>query len=174
MERIKPLHAQCFFSVSRRGEFHQFLTYDYMDPDGYYAELVHAAEEQYEEEMSRLIANMQSFLDSEVVKVNGRRVRPRVLSISMEHRGVREVPCITWLIWFKGRAKGGVNVFENFSEQEVAEYDFEVAWLFPWRSKVLEVQVPTDYEVVGGRALFIWARKGDRVGGYEKIVFELK
>lgn len=145
-----------------------------MDPDGYYAELVHAAEEKYEEEMLKLIVNMQSALDSEVVKVNGKRVRPKVLSISMEHRGMREVPCITWVIWFKGRTKAGVNVFESLSEQEVAEYDFEVAWLFPWRSKVLEVQVLTDYEVVGDRTLFIWARKGDRVGGYERIVFELK
>jgi len=174
LKSIKPLHAQCFFSVSRRGEFHQFLTYDYYDPRNYYAKLVYADEKKYLREMLRLMYGMQELLDTEVVKINGVRVRPRVLSVDMEHRGLREVPYITWLIWFKGRIKRGVNVFENVSEEEVAEYDYEVVWLFPKGAKVLEVHVPTDYEIVGDRALFIWARKGDKVGGLEKIVFEVR
>ena len=99
MRKLKPLHAQCFFSVSRKGEFHQFLIYDYYDPHGYYAKLVYADEKKYLKEMLRLMYGMQKLLDAEIVKINGERVKPRVLSVNMEHRGLREVPYITCLLY---------------------------------------------------------------------------
>ncbi len=174
MPRIEPVHAQGFFVVTRRGDVHQIVVYDYYDPEGYYAKLIHRPRE-YEEEMNRLAANMQEFLDSEEVVINGERVYPKVVAVSLEHRGFEDSPYITFIIHFKGRLRRGLNTYENKYEEGVAEYDYEAYWIFPPRTRIVEVDVRSEYEVLGsGNILLLWARRGDKVGGYEKIVFELR
>ena len=172
MVEIEPLHAHCFFSVSKKGEFHQYLVYDYYDEEGCYAELLHKPRE-YRREMAKLAQNMQEELDKEIVKVNGERVYPRVMAIAMEHRGSRQLPYIAWIIKFKGKLKKGINIFENLSEEEIAQYDYEVVWCFPLRTKIINVEVKGECEVLNGPTIMIWARKGMKVGGLERIVFKL-
>ena len=172
MPRVEPLHAQCIFTVSRRGEFHQHLIYDYYDEEGYYARLLHKPR-QYKEEMLRLAAAMQEELNQETVRINGVLAYPKVLAVSMEHRGSKQLPYIIWIIKFKGPLKRGVNIFENISEEEIAEYDYEVIWSFPTKTKILDVEVRGEHEILQGPTLMIWARKGTRVGGLERITFKL-
>jgi len=167
---IVPIHGQGFFTVSRRGEFYQIVRYDYYDPEGYYVKVLKSPT-LYNEEISKLASNMQSFIDSEKVIVNGLQVKPKVLMVNIEHSGFEEYPHITFLIYFKGKLTNGINVFENVYEECVAEYDYEVYWVFPPRTKILEVEVSGDFDVVGN-ILYIWARRGDRIKGYEKIVFQ--
>ena len=170
MNSPTPVFGQGIFTVSRAGEFFQVVRYDYYDPDGYYSKVMRSPV-LYGEEVSRLYYNMQSLLDSEVVKVNGLKVRPRVRAVNIELSGFEEFPHITFLIYFRGRLRRGENVFENWYDEEDAEYDYEVYWFFPPRTRILEVIVSGDYDVVGS-LLYIWARKGDRIKGYERIVFE--
>jgi hypothetical protein len=172
-ESLQPIHAQGFFSVSPSGFIHQIIVYDYYDPEEYYAKLIHRPLE-YEEEMERLRAAMQEALDEEEVIVNGVRVYPEVQAVSLEHRMDPRLPYITFLITFSAPLRRGINVYENRYEEEVIEYDYEVFWLFPPGAKVREVVTRTEYEVLGdGNILLLWARKGDRSGSYEKIVFEI-
>ncbi len=168
----EPVHAVGFFSVSRGGVVHQVVVYDYFDPDYYFLNLVHRPLD-YEREVSRLAYNMQSFLDREEVLVNGRRVRPVVKTVSIDHRGFAEFAYVSFIIYFRGRFTRGLNSYENRYEPGVAEYDYEVYWMFPPRSRIVEVDISADYEVLGDdNILLFWVRKGDRISGYEKIVFE--
>ena len=172
-DTVRPIHAQGFFSVSPSGFIHQVIVYDYWDPDEYYAKLIHRPAE-YEEEMERLRAAMQEALDSEEVVVNGVRVKPEVQAVSLEHRMDPRLPYITFLITFEAPLRRGENVYENRYEEEVVEYDYEVFWLFPPRTRIVEVVTRTEYDVLGdGNILLLWARKGDRSGTYERIVFEI-
>lgn len=171
-KEVIPTSASCYFSVSRNGEFNQFLIYDYYDPRGYYAKLLNKPR-RCREELRILCDNMQSFLDQEEVKVNGLRVYPQVVTAYLSHRGFMDSPYITWVITFKGKLKKGLNVFENTTEREVAEYDFEIVWQFPKRSRIVNVKVSTGSQVIGRSTLYVWARRGETVGGYEKIEFTL-
>ncbi len=171
--KVEPIHAQGFFIVSRRGDINQIIIYDYYDPEYYYLKLLHRPMD-YVEEMNRLAANMQYYLDEEEVLINGEKVRPIVKSVSIEHRGFAEIAYITFIIYFKGKFRKGVNTYENKYEAEVAEYDYEVYWIFPPRSKIVEVEVAAEYEVLGdGNILLFWVRKGDKLSGYEKIAFTI-
>ncbi len=171
-EEVVPTSASCFFSVSRSGEFHQFLVYDYYDPRGYYAKLLDKPKK-CKGELRRLCANMQSFLDQEEVKVNGLRVYPKVVTAYIGHRGFMDSTYIAWAITFRGPLRRGLNVFENTSERERAEYDFEILWQFPRRSEVVGFQISTEAQVVGRNTLYVTARRGEVVGGYERIEFVL-
>ncbi len=174
-EGVVPIHAQGFFSVPpRRGYVYEVLVFDYYDPEEYYAGLVHRPLD-YEEEMARLASNMQGFLDSEVIEINGRRMRPRVRSVGLEFRGDPSSPYLTFIIYFPAPLRRGVNTYLNLYGEEEAEYDYEVYWMLPPRSRFLEVEVASEYEVLGGgNILLFWARRGDRLPGREKIVFELR
>ncbi len=171
-KEIIPVSASCYFSVSRSGEFHQFLIYDYYDPEGYYAKLL-SKPRKCRDEIRRLCLNMQSFLDQEEVKVNGVRVYPKVVTAYLSHRGFMDSPYIAWVITFKGKLRRGLNVFENMTEREEAEYDFEIAWQFPKKSRIVKVQISTESQVVGRNTLIVWARRGEIVGGYERIEFTM-
>ena len=171
MEKILPLHANSFFIVSGDGSFNQILSYDYYDPKGYYDRLTHRPID-FEKEINKLWSNMQDFLDEETIKINDTAVRPLVRYVDIGHRGSETTPFITWIIFFRGRFKRDENSFESWTEKERATYDFEVYWSFPPGTTILEINSPMDYEPQGN-LLVLWARKGDQVGGYEKIVFRL-
>lgn len=172
MDEVIPTSASCYFSVSRTGEFHQFLVYDYYDPKGYYAKLL-SRPKKCREELRRLCSSMQYFLDQEEVRVNGARAYPKVVTAYLSHRGFMDSPYVAWIITFKGGLRKGLNVFENTTEREVAEYDFEIIWQFPVRSKIVRADISTESQVIAGRTLYVWARKGEVVGGYERIEFAL-
>ena len=67
-------------------------------------------------------------------------------------------------------------MYENTYESVVAEYDYTAYWFFPPGSKVIEVVTSSRYDVFGStnNILVLWARMGEEIKGYEKIVFELK
>ncbi len=173
-EEIIPIHAQGFFSVPpRRGYIYEVLVFDYYDPGEYYAGLIHRPLD-YESEMARLASAMQGFLDSETIEINDRRVKARVEALSLEFRGDPAYPYLTFIIYFPAILRRGLNTYVNMYEEEKAEYDYEVYWMLPPRSRFIEVEVASEYEVLGGgNILLFWARRGDRLPGREKISFEL-
>lgn len=170
-ENVTPLYAHAFFSVSRSGEFHQLLTYDYYDPDEYYLSLEYNPEE-YDMEIQKLWLNMQDFLEEEVNLVNGKKVYPKVIYTDIQFRGSETMPFILWIISFKGEFKKGENVYQTVTEEEVLEYDCDAIWVFPEDCRILSVTTPMDYEIMNN-ILLLWARKGDKIGGQEEIRFKL-
>ncbi|MEM3587239.1 MAG: hypothetical protein QXO71_07970 [Candidatus Jordarchaeaceae archaeon] len=171
-DNVVPIFAHTFFSVSRDGEVHQFLIYDYYDPDEYYLNLESNPDE-YEREIEKLWLNMQSFLEEETNKVNGKTVYPKVIYTDIQFRGSEDTPFILWVISFKGDFKKGENVYLTITEEEVLEYDCDAIWLFPEDCEILSVTTPMDYEIINN-ILLLWARKGDKIGGHEEIRFKFK
>jgi len=173
MEEVKPVHGHAFFTLGMGDVFSQILVFDYYDPGRYYYRLLKDGDG-YRGEMDRLLENMNALLSEEVILINGERVSAEALTINLDFRGMAESPVISFYIEFRGKLlHGGRNVYECFYEEGVAEYDYEVYWFLPRGSRVIEVKTSTDYEVFGERFLVMWARRGDRYSGHERIVFTL-
>ena len=173
-KQIEPIYGQGLFFVGWN-YIAYYLVFDYHDPLGYYDAILRN-EKLFNDEIAKLWANMQSFLDEEEVIVNGVRVHPRVIMIDIGFRGSKRRPYIVFAIRFRAPIKPGRNVYENRYESEVAEYDYVAYWIFPPGSKVLEVDMGAgneEWDVVGKNIVVIYGYRGKRTGGYERIVFEV-
>ena len=171
-DNIIPIHASSFFSISRDGEFHQLLQYDYYDPDEFYFKL-ERDKKALTEEIRKLWMNMQGYLEDEVNKINGRIVYPEVKFCDIQHRGRRKNPYIIWIITFKGDFQTGINIYETKTDEEALEYDCYAMWQFPREcKKIIQVESKLYYDIFGNR-IILWGNKGMKIGGYERIQFEL-
>jgi hypothetical protein len=168
---VEPIHAHSFFSVSRTGEIHERLEYEYSDPEGYYRRIVRD-DDLFRKEITNLATNMQFFLDEERVEINGERVRSEVVYTDIFLKGRSDVISVVYLIDFAGRFQGGANSIQTWLEEEDAPYDFEIIWRFPVGTRVLLVDSLLDYEIYDG-VIVLWALEGEHVGGYERMDFEL-
>ncbi len=169
---VIPVHAYGFFTVSSNLEVNEIVVYEYADYSKYYASIVKDLD-RLNEELGRLAANMQSFLDAEEVVINGERVRPRVVGTSLGFRGDPEEPYVAFFVHFRGRPRRGLNYYENIYEEEVAEYPYEAYWVFPPEAVVESVECSGSAEIIEGRIVAIRVEEGERVVGYEKIIFRL-
>lgn len=169
---IEPVHAHGFIIVSIDGLFNQLLCFDYYDPSRYYASIL-KDRGKYEDEMDRLIDSMQYWLDKETVKVNNIVCNPKVITASLDFRGSENFPCITFFIQYKARIVPGLNVYECIYDDEEVDYDYEVYWIFPPDVEIVDVETSTEKDIVTNNLLILWARCGDRTGGYEKILFRI-
>ncbi|AEM38590.1 hypothetical protein Pyrfu_0721 [Pyrolobus fumarii 1A] len=171
-EQVRPVHAEGVFTVGYR-VITYYLLFEYYDPLGYY-DAVLRNRRLLEEEVAKLHYNMQSFIDQEEVIVNGKRVRPKVVLVDITFRGRKTSPLIVFGVRFAAPLKPGVNVYENRYESETVEYDYVAYWMFPPGTKILEVDMDgEEWEITETGVLAIYGRRGKRIGGYEKIVFEL-
>lgn len=173
-KHVEPIYAQGFFYVSLN-YISYYLVFDYHDPYGYY-DTVLRDEKLFNEEVGKLWANMQSFLDKEQVVVNNIRVRPRVSMIDIGFRGSKKRPYIVFCIRFRVPIKIGLNIYENRYEPEVVEYDYVAYWVFPPGSRIVKVDMGSgdeEWDIVGKNILAIYGFKGKKTGGYEYIEFEI-
>ena len=172
MVDLEPISALGFFAVSRRLEVKQIVVFDYIDASGEYAKLMED-EEAAQRELRTLAANMQRFLDSEEVVINGQRVRPRVVGVDVGFRGSPEDVYIVFFIRFKGKPVKGDNYYENIYEDEVAEYPIAAYWVFPPRSRVRSVEMSGEVVILRPNIVAVKIQEGERIHGYERIVFTL-
>ncbi len=169
---VIPIYAQGIFTVSKSGYINQIIVFDYYDPGGYYRKVVSDGT-LYNEEMNKLALNMQSFLNEEEVLVNNVRVRPKVRSVSLGFRGSYRYPYVLFVIGFKIPLRKGENTYVNKYEAEVAEYNYEVLWVFEEGMRVTYVNVGFEYDLMGDRILMFSVSKGMNTPGYEEIRFIL-
>jgi len=170
-DMVEPVHASSFFSVSKSGEIHEQLNFEYLDMDGYYKKVIRD-DNLLAAEVEKLAGNMQFFLDKERVEINGERVKSRVDFCDIYLKGHTDVVSVIYLIDFTGKFVEGENVIETWLEEEEAPYDFEILWRFPMGTKIIEVETTMDFDVYDD-IISLWATEGDEVGGYEKIVFKI-
>jgi len=170
--KVEPIHAHGFFWVSQEGLVNQNVIFDYFDEKEYYFSLSHKPNE-YEKEMIKLFHSMQNMLNQEKVLINDIICMPKVRTVSLDFRGSENLPTIIFFITFKGQVKNGLNVYENYYEKGIVEYDYEAYWVFPETTKILGVESSILYEIVSQNILIMKARKGDKYFGYEKIVFDM-
>ncbi|MHA2601601.1 MAG: hypothetical protein AM324_005650 [Candidatus Thorarchaeota archaeon SMTZ1-83] len=170
-DMVEPVHADSFFSVSHSGEVHERLSFEYLDPEGYYRRIIRD-DELLRKEAEKLSVNMQTFLDRERVEINGRRVRSQVDYTDIFLKGGTEVVAIVYLIDFGTEFEKERNKIETWLEEETAPYDFEIIWRFPVGTEIVEIDTQLEYEIYGD-LVTLWAYEEDDVGGYERMVFDL-
>ncbi len=171
---VRPIYAQGFFFVSYN-YIAYYIVYDYDDPLNYYHTIVQN-EKLFNEEISKIWANMQHFLDLEIVKINNVRVNPHIVMIDIGFRRSKRRPFIVFAIRFNVPIKKGRNIYENQYEPEIAEYDYVAYWIFPPGSNIIKVDMgkgEESWDIIGKNILAIYGFKGKRTGGYEYIEFEL-
>ena len=166
----QPIFASSVFTISHQCDFYQIVCYDYSDPDGIYASILQD-KAAFLDEMKLLRANMARFLDAEKVYINGERVKQKILHVDIGLRGAADIPYIQWVIFFQGKPQRGENILASDVAEEIAEYDIEVLYLFPAGTQIMAVQTPMEYEIRES-LLLVWARKGDKVGGHEEVLFQ--
>lgn len=166
---VQPLFASSIFTISPELEVYQVINYDYSDPDGVYERLL-KNENALQKEIDKIHSNMAGFLAAEKVYINEKRVEQKIIHVDIGLRGSSEIVYFQWVVYFQGSKLDEVNSLESDVEVERAEYDIEVLYLFPQNTRILDVKTPMDYEI-REPLLFVWAQKGDVVGGHEAVQF---
>jgi len=171
-EDITPVYAQGFYIVSR-GVVNMVIIFDYVDRGQYYHSLLRRGGDALAREISTVWENMQRFMDEEIVRINGERVRPVIHDVYIGLRGAPTRPYITFLGSFPAPLREGENLYENYYEEEVADYDYEAVWVFPQGVEVLEWHFGGEVETPEPNILRVRVAKGTNVGGREYIKFRL-
>ncbi|MFX1318555.1 MAG: hypothetical protein ACFE9D_03910 [Promethearchaeota archaeon] len=168
---VQPLFASSVFSISPALEVYQVIIYDYHDPEGVYERIL-KDQEALQQEVNMIQANMTEFLAAEKVFINDKRVNQKLLHVDIGLRGSPQIAYFQWIVHFQGTPRDGKNELSSDVEEELAEYDIDVLYLFPVGTRIIEVETPMEY-VIRNPFLFVWGRKGDSVGGYEAVRFML-
>ncbi len=167
---MKPRYGYGFFSVDPTGEFRQKILFFYWDPD----EELHRSTSTpsgMRQELETMRRNMQAYVDSERILVNGRVVRARVVHVGVGYLSSTKRPYVEFLITFRGDFVKGANSYENHYERERVGYDYRVVWAFPEGFKIVRAELGLPYELVDDRILVLDVRKGYEIPGYELIEF---
>lgn len=167
---VQPLFASSIFTIASNLDVYQVINYDYSDPDRVYEKILED-DAALQSEIEKIHANMAEFLAAEKVLINEERVEQDILHVDIGLRGSPELVYFQWVIKFQGTVLGEENSLASYVEEEQAEYDIEVLYLFPVETRILEVVTPMEYEIRGS-LLFVWAQKGDAVGGHEEVRFQ--
>lgn len=170
---IKPIYAEGIHVMGIDGSVWQTVIFEYLDKEGHYAELLRNRESLVRE-LRGAMENMQAFLDQEVILINGERVRARVVDVALGFRGSPRRPYLEFYIYFKGRLRPGINKYEDIYEEEEAEYDYQILWLFPGGFEIVDYEFSGEGSILGsGNILRLVVHRGLRVGSYESITFKV-
>ncbi|MCC6020859.1 MAG: hypothetical protein LM577_05775 [Thermoproteaceae archaeon] len=172
-EEVVPVYAQGFYVVNP-GVVNMIIIFDYSDRARYYYRLLREGGERLSREISTVWENMQRFMDGEVVRVNGQRVRPLIHDVYVGLRGSPTRPYIVFTGSFPAPLKDGENVYENVYEEEAAEYDYEAVWIFPQNAQIVDWHFSGAVETPEPYILRVSVKRGANVGGREYIKFVLK
>ncbi|PUA32759.1 MAG: hypothetical protein B7O98_04720 [Zestosphaera tikiterensis] len=167
---MKPIYGHGVFFVSLDGVFIQNIFFEYVDVRKEFYETIRV-DSLREEEVSNIKERMQAFLDEEIVKINGKVVKPKVMAVDVGFRTSPKRPYINFIIVFKGDFIKGLNVYENIYEPEVSEYDYTVLWIFHSGIQVVDADFGMPYERLGNNVMLLKVKKGVKTSGYERISF---
>lgn len=169
---LKPVYGQGIFYLFPNGLITYLIIFDYIDPELEYFNLLKNNEDLLDKEIASLKENMQRFLDEEKMLINGKRVKSKVREAWIEIRGDPKRPSIMFLIemYFEPSLKGRI-LYEDYYNEETAEYDYTVHWIFPVCIKVLDYNI-TGYLKLKQGHLEIKVKKGSRTSDYESILFD--
>lgn len=98
-------------------------------------------------------------------------VRPVVVDVFIGARGTPSRSYVEYLVTFPFPIREGLNTYENYYEEEVAEYDYEILWVLPPRARVVDVHIAGTYDMPMPNVLRVLVKRGTRVGGFEGFKF---
>ncbi|MEM0457990.1 MAG: hypothetical protein QXD76_02960 [Sulfolobales archaeon] len=165
---VKPIYGMAFFNIAPRS-LDYYMIFEYEDPLEYYREIV-SDEKLYQSEIMRLAENMQDLLDQEVVRFNREIIRPEVRFVDIGFKERYKKPYILFRVSCDIRVVSGRNEYENIYESTTAPYDYASYWSLPRGAKVAEVVMDGLWEVEEEN-IVVYVSRGERIKGYEKIVF---
>jgi len=168
---LRPIYGQGFFHVCLKGVIWYTIVFDYIDPEREYFNLLKRGGRQLRSELESLKSRMQEFMDEERVVINGSRVRPVVEHAWIEVRGDPLRPSIVFSVRIPYEPSGARLAYEDYYQEEVAEYDYSVHWIYPECVKLVDYDMPGRVSVEPGH-LRVDVRKGDRITGYESLIFD--
>jgi hypothetical protein len=158
--------------VCLEGRIWYTIIFDYEDPEKEYYELLLRGGEDLRRELKVLKENMQKFLNEEKMLINGEEVKATVRDVWIEVRGDPQRPSLVFLITIPFRLPGnGRMLYEDYYEEERAEYDYVVHWIFPSCIRILDYSMPGKIKISPGR-LDVFVKKGTKIPGYESILFD--
>lgn len=167
---MRPVFAHGLFNVSP-GSITNHVLYIYEDPELEFKEIL-SSKRRAREEAGRLRRNMQAYLDSERILINGKEVRAEVVHVAFGYEGVRGRAFVEYIIEIPFEPRRGVNEYVDEYGEEVAEYSYRVVWLFPRCGEVLEADLGVPARV-SARKIVLNVQRGQRLPGRERIVFSL-
>lgn len=167
-DRVRPVYARGVYTISEDGLFNWAITYEYEDPDEYYASL-----EDVGKELRALRKGMESVLKEERVVFNGKEVKPTIVSTSLSFPYGPKRPALHFVIQSNVELKKD-NTYENLYESGMAEYGYEALWILPPRARVVEVVASGIVERTADNIIFIKMERGLKYEGYEMIRFVMK
>lgn len=174
LENLVPIHALGLFIVNVNGDVNQIVIFDYYDENRKCAlSLMKASPIELRRLRERLISIMQDIVDEEVLEFNGNRVFPEVKHVEIVLKNHLDIVSIYYIIYFKAKLKSGVNIYEDHYEATKATYDYEAYWIFPFGVKVKDVVMNGEVRLLADNMVAVYVRKGTRLSGYEKIIFEM-
>ncbi|ARM74618.1 hypothetical protein [Acidianus manzaensis] len=163
---VEPIYARGFFNMDIRGEVYEFVTFYYYDNENYYISL---EKEKLKDEIYKLKANMQYYLNKEKIFINSTRVSSKVLNVKIRLLSTN-YPIIDFFIKFKGRLRKGLNSYVDVYEKEVSEYPYDFVWILP--GKIVKVKIHGKVKVKNNM-MNVSINAGEEVGGKEEIVFNV-
>jgi len=162
-----PLNAEAEFYVSENG-ITELLVYNYFDEEHVYHKMIGL--KNYNKEIDRIKDNMQFFLDQDTVLVNYEEKRMKLREVELKFKdNLPEYPQLNFMITIRCKLLKGINVIEFYMTEEEAPYDFQIKWHFPYSSEIIEVETLLSFKITNNK-IVMTAKKGERIGGYEKIV----
>jgi hypothetical protein len=169
--KLIPIGSTGFFTVYPHGEILQIIEFRYYEETGYYQQIMEN-HDLLEKEKRLLRKGMENVLREERILVNGQETRwkvlePDIILVDKNH------PILVFHVSIFFDIKDGRNIYEEYYEETIAEYDYQAYWYFPTCMSVLNAEASGEITVYNGnRLVVIKASRGDHIEGYESLLFE--
>lgn len=163
-----PIKARATFVVLPT-VIQEELYYFYEDPELIYYHLEQKG--QLNDELQRIMRNLQLFLRMDRTTVNGALVDMIVEDAFLEYEnGNISKPVLNFSIESEAfQLKRGENEIVLDAEEEDAPYPCEAEWWFP--GTVMEIETAMEVTVIKENAILLTADAGDPMGGIEVFKF---
>ena len=169
---MKPIYGYGFFNLSSHGILTNIIIFEYLDEELEYYYLSRNSQKR-KAEIALLTKNMQSFLDEEKLVINGHRCLPHVEYVEIGFASSKDRPFIKFVVRSKCEVRRGLNIYEDIYSPERAEYSYNVTWVFPPGSEIIDVDMGVESLVISSNILSFTVKKGELLKGAERIVFSL-
>ena len=177
-QNLKPIFASSVMRISKKEsklKFSNTITYDYLDIEKgknwkNYKEFLKKPSN-YTSELQLYWNNLQSILDDEINKINEEEVFLKVIHCTIQFRNKNQ-PYVQWIVEFEGNSVDGQNIYENYVDNEILEYQIYSLYLFEKPLTVKKIVTSLKYNLGGSnRIIEYFGEPNDKLEGYEAIIF---
>jgi len=168
-----PIFANSTIYISKSGNFHQVLTYDYTEDSGGYFDKIRYNPDFYQDEVDAITKNQQKFLNEFPNYINDKKVTAKIIHCDIDFKE-ETLPFFYWVIEFSGKLVKGLNTYHSTIEESVLEYDVNSIYILESPLVLDSIESVFHHEIHNdGRLIKYWGYMGDKVGNTEVLKFKL-